>query len=189
MPSREEILRALQGAWLLAKGNISGLDWFDLSVEGFWKSFAALLLAAPAYAVLLLDQYARFGWPQHLAGALIAEAVGYVAGWLAFPLAAIFLTRFLGLADRYVPLIVAVNWTALAQIGLYLAVVLAGLVLPGPLFRLGLLTAAMVALVYQWFVVRTALRTGSGTAVGLVLIDLLLGLAVSRGIDGLLQPG
>lgn len=189
MPSRAEILHALQGAWLLAKGDPSGLDWFDLSVEGFWKSFAAMLLAAPAYAVLLLDQYARLGWPQHLGGSLAAETAAYLAGWLAFPLAAIFLTRFLGLAGRYVPLIVAVNWTGLAQVGLYLAVVLAGLVLPAPLFRLGLLIAAMLALVYQWFVVRTALRTGSGTAFGLVLIDLLLGLAVSRGLDGLLQPG
>jgi hypothetical protein len=54
MPSYAEIQRALQGAWLLARGDTRGMGLFDLSVEGFWRSFAAALLAAPAYVLVLL---------------------------------------------------------------------------------------------------------------------------------------
>ena len=57
MPSYAEIQRSVQAAWLLARGDTRGMALFDLSLEGFWKSFAAALLVAPAYAIVLLDQY------------------------------------------------------------------------------------------------------------------------------------
>jgi hypothetical protein len=120
---------------------------------------------------------------------LFAEAVSYVAGWAAFPVAAIFLTRLLGLAAGYVPLIVANNWSAVVQIAFYAAVVVLGTLLPGELRAIALLAATLAVLVYQWFVIRTALDTGSGIAFGIVVVDVLLSLAVSRGMDGLLGVG
>ena len=54
---------------------------------------------------------------------------------------------------------------------------------------LALLVATLTVLTYQWFVIRTALGTSGGTALGLVVIDVLLSMALSRGLDGLLQPG
>ena len=68
MPSYAEIQRSVQAAWLLARGDTRGMALFDLSLEGFWKSFAAALLVAPAYAIVLLDQYSVIGWPEHVAG-------------------------------------------------------------------------------------------------------------------------
>lgn len=189
MPSQAEIRQALEGAWLLAKGDASGMGRFDLSVDGFWRSFSAILIVAPAYALLLLEQYGRLGWPEQTVATVMAELIAYVAGWLTFPVAAIFLTRLLGLSSRYVPLIVASNWTAVLQITLYMGVVILGLPMPEQLRTLFLLAATIAVLVYQWFVVRTALETSSGTAFGLVVIDILLSLAVSRAIDALLQPG
>jgi hypothetical protein len=188
LPSQAEIARSLQGAWLLAKGDPRGLDLFDLSLEGFWRSFAAALLAAPAYALVLLEQYAVLGWPQHVAGTILAELVAYVCGWIAFPIAAIFLTRLLNLTQRYVPLVVAGNWAGALQIGLYTVVVVASLVLPREMRTILLLAATMAVLAYQWFVIRTALGTSGGTAFGLVVIDVLLSMTVGRVVDGLLQP-
>jgi hypothetical protein len=188
MPSYAEIERALQGAWLLARGETRGMGLFDLSVEGFWKSFAAALLAAPAYLLVLLEQYAVLGRPEHLAGTVAAEILAYACGWLAFPVAAAFLTRLLGLGGRYVPLVVASNWGAMLQIGLYTVVVLVSLILPGEPRTLLLLAATAAVLVYQWFVIRTALETSGGIAFGFVVFDVLLSVAVTRGIDGLLQP-
>lgn len=188
MPSQAEIARALDGALLLAKGDARGLDRFDLSIEGFWASFAAALVAAPAYALILAEQYAVTGWPQGLLGTLIAEAIAYGGGWIAFPVAAIFLTRLLGLGTRYIPLIVALNWAAVLQIALYAALVIVTLLLPADLRTLLLFLATIAVLVYQWFVIRTALRTTGTTAFGLVVIDVLLSVAVSRVLDALLQP-
>jgi hypothetical protein len=189
MPTYPEILRSVEAAWLLARGDPRGMAGFDLSVDGFWKSFAAALVIAPAYALVVLDQYRVTGWPEHPWGTAVAEAVAFAVGWAAFPLAAIPLTRLLGLSARYVPLIVANNWSAVIQVALYAAVVLAGTLLPTQLRTLALLTATIVVLTYQWFVIRTALATTAATAVGLVVLDVLLSVTVSRLLDGLLQPG
>lgn len=189
MPTRAEIARSLEGAWLLARGDPRGVARLDLTLEGFWRSFAAALVAAPAYAVVLVEQHAFRGWPDGLAGALAGETVAYAAGWLTFPVAAVFLTRLLGLTARYVPLVVAANWSAVLQIALYALTVLLGLLLPRELRTLLLLCATAAVLVYQWFVIRSALATTGGIAFGLVVIDVLLSMATSRAIDALLAPG
>ena len=189
MPTWPEIVRSIEAAWLLARGDTAAMQRFDVSVDGFFKSFAAALVVAPAYVLVLLDQYRLAGWPQHPWGTAMAEAVGFVIGWAAFPLAAIPLTRLLGVSAGYVPLIVANNWSTVIQVGLYTAVVVLGLILPAPMRTTALLTATVLVLAYQWFVIRTALATTGGTAAALVVIDLLLSIAVSRVVDGLLQPG
>jgi hypothetical protein len=188
MPSRAEIARSLEGAWALAKGDPRGLDRFDLSLGGFWGSFAAAFVAAPAYALVLLEQYAVLGWPEHVWGTVVAEAIAYGCGWVAFPVAAIYLTRILGLTRRYVPLVVALNWSAALQIALYTGVVIVTLALPREMRSVLLLTATMAVLTYQWFVIRTALDTSGGIALLLVVIDVLLSMMVSRTIDAVLQP-
>lgn len=188
MLSRAEIARSFQGAWLLARGDVRGLELFDLSLEGFWGSFAAAAVAAPAYALVLAEQYAALGWPQRVTATVVAETMAYVLGWVAFPIAAIYLTRLLGLTQRYVTLVVAANWAGALQWAFYATVVMVSLVLPGELRSVLLLAAVLAAMFYHWFVVRVALATSGGIAFGLVAIDFLLSLMVSRTIDALLQP-
>jgi hypothetical protein len=189
MPTQAEVARYLQGALLLAKGDASGIRLFDLSIEGFWQSFTAALIAAPAYLLVLIDRFNLTGWPENLLGSLTAETIAYGCSWVAFPIAAIFLTRVLGLGGRYVPLVVAANWSAVLQIGLYTAVVLTSLILPQDLRAVLVLAATIAVLIYQWFVIRSALETSSGIAFGLLIVDALLSMTVSRTVDALLQPG
>jgi hypothetical protein len=189
IPTWPEIARSVQAASLLARGDPRGMAGFDVSVEGFWKSFTAALVVAPAYVLVLVDQYRLTGWPERPWAAAFAETVAFAIGWLAFPVAAIPLTRLLGLSARYVPLIVANNWSAVIQVALYTVVVLVGMVLPAEMRATALFTSTILVLVYQWFVIRTALGTTGGTAAGLVVIDVLLSITVSRILDGLLQPG
>mgnify|MGYP000393801008 CR=1 FL=1 len=189
MPSYPETARSVQAALLLARGDPRGIAMLDLSVEGFWRSFAAAVIVAPAYILVLLDQYRLLGWPEHPWQTATAETVSYLLGWIFFPLAAIPLTRLLGLSGRYVPLIIANNWSTVLQVALYTAVVLVGMVLPAQLRTMGLLAATLAVLTYQWFVIRTALATTSVIALGLVVIDVLLSIASSRILDGMLQPG
>jgi hypothetical protein len=189
MPTWPEIVRSVQAAWLLAPGDNAALGHFDLSADGFWKSFAAALVVAPAYVLVLLDQYRFTGWPENAWATALAELVSFAGGWVAFPLAAISLTRLLGLSARYVPLIVANNWSAVIQVALYTAVVVVGTILPPELRTLALFTATILVLTYQWFVIRTALVTTGLTAFGLVVFDVLLSITVSRLLDGMLQSG
>jgi hypothetical protein len=186
IPSWAEVNRGLNGALLLLRRDPSGMALFDLSIEGFWKSFFAIVVAAPAYAVLAYHRWQITEAAPGLGRFASVELVSYLGGWLAFPVAAIFLTRHLGLAGRYVPLIVAVNWAAVLQAAILLGALLVASLAGGGLGTLFLLAAAFGVLLYQWFVVRTALDTTAGLAAMLVAIDMLLSTVVSRGIGAAL---
>lgn len=183
--TREEIGRSVQAALLLARGDATGMGRFDISFDGFWHSFAAPVLAAPVYALLLAEQYARFGYEGQLGTIVLAESVSYVLDILTFPILAIFLTRFLSLGARYVPLVVATNWATLPQVILFLAAVTLG-TLVAPLRPALLLFAMLATLTYQWFVVRTALGSTGGQAAAFVTLNLLVGLLLNRVADSLL---
>ena len=181
-----ELVRSLRGAWLLARGDAAGMDMLELTVEGYWNSFAAALIAAPAYVLLLVDRFARAGLPPGtgLAATAFAESLAYLVDVATLPLLAIPLTRFLGLGARYVPLVVASNWATVPTVALFLAAIVLGLVLP-PMREGFLLAAVMVTFTYQWFVVRTALGVPGTTALAVVMMNVVVGLIVNRGLDAL----
>lgn len=185
----EEIKRSLLGAWLLARGDVRGMELLDLSVEGFFRSFVAAVVAAPLYLVLLVDRYRSVGMPTGLGSIVSSEALGYLLGWIAFPLAAVPLTRLLGLGNRYVPLIVAGNWATVIQAGLFVVALLLSGLLPVPVRSVLLLVATLALLVYQWFVIRTALETTGGTAAGVLAVSVLLDTIVSLLTDGMPPEG
>jgi hypothetical protein len=186
MPDREEVYRSLYGAWRLAFLDQSGLAHFNFSIEGFWRSFFAAVLVAPGFAILVAQKlYNRAeifdpGW------ATLVQLIAYGLSWAAFPLAAVVLTRLLGLSQNYVPLIVSLNWGAVLQVVAFLSAVLIGLALPGVLEGLIMLLVTGGILFYQWFITRSALQTSGGIALMLVLIDLVLNSAINATADRLM---
>lgn len=183
MPPPEEIRSSLEGAFRLARFDPAGMGGFNLTVEGFWRSFFAALIALPGYVILVSDTYSAGGMPADLGLVVFVEALAYCANWLAFPLIAALLTRLLGLGSRYVPLIVATNWSTVIQVTLLVGALLVATFAPFDI-RTPLLTIALVlVLVYQWFVIRTALQAGGGIALGLVVIDLIVSRLINLGAD------
>ena len=183
MPARAEVLSALYGAYRLAWFDPSGMGYFNLTVDGFWRSFFAAVLVAPAYAILVGLQVASEEEPVDLGLLLVTESIGYVLAWGAFPLVAIVLTRLLGLDRHYVALIVALNWSAVLQTALFLAVVLIGPLLPEVLGTLAITLTTGAILVYQWFVIRTALEATGGVALMLLLVDLIITSLINMGAN------
>jgi hypothetical protein len=179
MPDREEVLRSLYGAYRLARLDPSGMGYFSLTVEGFWRSFFAAVLVAPGYAVLVARELLARPDAYDLGWALLIQVLAYALSWAAFPLAAVVMIRLLGLSGNYVALIVALNWAAVIQVGLFLAALVLGLATPALLGGLLLIIVTVSILFYQWFVTRTALQTSGGVALLLVLVDLVL----NTGID------
>lgn len=193
IPDQKEIGRSLTGALRLARLDGGGMGSFNLSIEGFWRSFFAAVIVAPGYALLVAQKLAT--WPGHVdpALAVLIEAAAYVLTWAAFPLAAIFLTLLLGLSRNYVALIVATNWAEVVQFGLFLVATVLAAALPPGLREPVLVLAIGAILLYEWFVARTALATTGGVAAGIVVVDLLLAisinLAAERLIWALTEPG
>ena len=53
MLSAREAAASLYGAYRLARQDAGGLDYFDTSLEGFWRSFYAAAFIAQPFALLL----------------------------------------------------------------------------------------------------------------------------------------
>ena len=185
MPMRAwlEVRLALVGALRLARGDRGGMQCFDRSVDGFWRSFRAAVIAYPLYLVLLAMRVTSAEWER--SGGLVivtVETIAYVISWVAFPLIMLAVAQRLGRAHRYFDFMVAYNWSQVPQSALF---VLAGL---GT--ETGLLGAApsqaievaagIAVLVYEWFIARVALDARAPAAVLVVLVDLVLGIIVSN---------
>ena len=178
IPSKAEITAALTTVLQLVRGDLAAIGRFDVTIDGFFKSFFAIALAAPAYAVLLAQRYDSGPLPVSLSLVVAVEFVSYVGGWLVFPVLLAFLTRFLGLGQRYATLVVATNWCAVAQLFFLLAVSVIASFLPEAPGAALQLMATVLVLAFEWLVVRLALATTGGIAAALVVIDVLTSLLV-----------
>lgn len=172
--------RGIAGAWRLARLDPNGFRYFDLSQEGFWKSFQAAAVAAPLFVLLILLRSEEHPLSDDPLRAIFIEAIGYVVGWTAFPLAAWYLASALQKQQRYTAYIIAYNWANVIQVAAFLPVALlsASGVLPGSFVVLLALLLTGAVIYYQFFIVRTALGLEALPALGFVAIDLALGLLI-----------
>ena len=190
MSRAREAAYALFGAYRLARLDPSGLQYFNATVQGFWRSFTAALIVAPGYVILIgleLGQSpdaASFDWG-HIA---LVQAIAYVISWTAFPVALHYLTAAIGRHQEYVGYIVAYNWAAVIQMAVMLPAAAVQAMIPGQAGGLIMLPVVVATAFYQWFIARTALRIGGGTAAGIVGFDFALSLFIA-GIAATIRGG
>ena len=186
-----EVRLALAGTWRLARGDRGGLSYFDRSFVGFWRSFRAAIISYPLYLVLLAMRVSVGDW-QRSGGLRIVtvETIGYVIGWVAFPLLMLTVTQRLGRAHRFFDFMVPYNWCQLPQSALFVLAGLAvegGMLGPQPGESIGIV-AVFATLVYEWYVwyiARVALDTTAAAAVFIALLDFVLGVMISQVTVGL----
>jgi hypothetical protein len=178
-----EVRLALTGALKLARGDRRGLACFDRSLDGFWRSFRAAVVAYPLYLLLLAMRVTVAEWERSGGPVIVTvETIAYVIGWAAFPLIMLTVTQWLGRAHRYFDFMVAYNWSQVPQSALFVLVGLnteSGL-LGGPPAEAIEIAAAVAVLLYEWFIARVALETTAAAAAFVVFIDLLLGVVISN---------
>src|SRR5215213_1983857 len=122
MISRDDIVRSLTGVWLLFLDRNGAIKLFDATVDGFWKSFQAIMLIAPIYAVsVLADQQAYLmsaepGPPFDAATYFTARGLGLALDWVTIPLLLAALAPVLGIRGGYSAYIVVRNWSTVFTI-------------------------------------------------------------------------
>lgn len=189
IPGRE-IVSSLSGALQLARMDPDGMARFNRTVDGFWRSFFAAVIVAPAYVALTLMHLSQADVPASGARILLVESLTYVIGWVAFPLAMAYIAPMLDRDEHYIPFIVAYNWAAVWQTALFLgvSVLAAGGAVPGAAADLLALLATLAILFYQWFIARTALELGGGRAAAVVALDVALALLIT-GVGNVMVAG
>jgi hypothetical protein len=183
VPALVEVQLAVGGALRLARGDPRGLGFFDTSIDGFWRSFRAGLICYPFFLILLGFRVSGAHWQASGVMPIVTvETIGYVISWVAFPLLMLPLARWLGRENRFLPFMVAYNWSQVPQTALFviLAIGAASGLLPRALSQFADLAAAVAVLLYEWYIARVALAVSSSQAVPVVLLDLVLGSVLSR---------
>lgn len=113
-----EVERYVAGALQLARNDPRGFARLDLSADGFWRSFAAILYAVPAFIVSWVNY--RHGYVL-AAGTEATTGLGFytrlalidIANWLVPLLIVGFVAAPLGLSANFGRWVIATNWLSL----------------------------------------------------------------------------
>lgn len=180
----EEGLLAMRGCWRLLWRDPAAFEDFNLTIEGFWRSFAmlvpAMILVYPIFiaAQRLSVELAQAGEspPDYRLSAHYGFLLASVVVWLV---ASALLARLLGVAQNYVRYMIIYNWmtvpvTLIAVIPylLYLATGATSALILGPvIYGFGLYVS--------WYVARVGLETTALIASVFMLAEFVL----SSGLD------
>lgn len=173
VPDRQEIWSSIFGAFRLACFDRTGHQHFNISVEGFWRSFFAAVLVAPGHAILV-SHWILSGDGSLSIWTLTVHMTIYAANWIIFPLVLFFVIDLLGLGHRFTALIVAVNWTEVIAVPIMILALGTALLLPSHASGLVREIAFIGLVIFHWFVIRTALQTTGIMALAFLLFGLVL---------------
>jgi len=180
-----EILKSLYGAYRLARFAPDGLNAFNFTPTGFFRSFTAAALVAPFFLTLLVGRFAASQDPPVFVRYLLLETIAYVISWCAFPLVMKGLCRSLDRRHKYIQFIVAYNWSMVPQNVIYISIIVLGYigVLSEGMTNGFALMVLIWSLAYTGFVARISLDVPPITAVGIVVIDFLLSLCIELSVN------
>ncbi|MBV8522171.1 MAG: hypothetical protein JOY71_08600 [Acetobacteraceae bacterium] len=171
----------LYAAALLARGRPEALRYVEVDLDGAARSFWAAALCLPASICLRLIDWTIGPAPANPAHDFALDLLSYVIGWAGYAVLCRPFVAAMGRGKLWPRYIAAWNWCNVAQYMLWVAASIPTL-LGAPLWLAQ--TAQLVALGWalwlEWFTARVALFIPMLPAAGLVLLDVLLGLALAR---------
>ena len=193
MLDREEVVRSLTGAWELFLDRPDAVRRFDVSVAGFWRSFQAILLVAPLYALasfaerqaILADPAGAAGFDDTLFA--LDRVLSLAIDWVTLPIILALIAGRIGIARTYPAFIVARNWGAVLSM---LPFGLIGLAMglgwiDGEAAQILSLAGLFLVLRYSYLIARRALEVPAAIAIALVVGDFLLSLAIAASVDAI----
>ncbi|MCV0394765.1 MAG: transporter [Rhizobiaceae bacterium] len=195
MPTADEIQTYLAGAWRLMSGRPDGIRMLDVSADGFWNSFFAIVIALPAMVVgwvTIANDLAMLGdgAPGRLFVVVTLAFVDLMA-WIVPLVALAVMARPLGVADRFVHLVVANNWASVLIVWLLLPPALIRLVAPDQRDLAALISLALfgVSLVLSWRLMNATINRGAAPATAVFVTLLAVSFAVLIALQALFGLG
>ncbi len=171
IPLLNYILYSLSAAWKLVRIDPRAMEYFDLSSDGFWKSFWAIAVIIPIFCLNLLNT-AGSDTPQPF----ISSIVYLVTGLPVTAVVMYYFTRFMDISDHYVSMIIAYNWlNALTFNIVVIATILIIALLPSSqlvLFIILLLRFYLGGYV-AWFMFVKSLRISGWLAIGVLIFEVV----------------
>lgn len=183
----DDVLRSLRGSWRLMTQGAEAIKELDLSRDGFWRSFAALVLTLPALIAILAAERQMVGLsnvgnmfdsPLLIARILGAECLAVVA----MPALLLGLAPSLAHSPRLTSFVIAWNWSGIVSASL--------MAVPATVFAIGwsqpglaiaqAIAFAAIVLRLRYCVARAAFGTASGVAPLIVLASVIADYTIIR---------
>ncbi len=148
MPSLDEIYRYFFGVWRMMLGKKDGLTYLDISADGFWRSFYAIVIALPPllaswvlFAANLTAGKEDFG----LRFAIVSRtAFVDISAWLVPIIIIGIIAPYIGIRREYAAYIIATNWGAALLQWCFAPITLLQLFYPSNSSFLTILTALFI---------------------------------------------
>lgn len=172
MPDATEIQRNFTGAWRLMMGRSDGMRLLDTSAEGFWDSFFAIVVAAPALAVGWIasaNDFHGFDAGASRMSIVLRLAIIDLAVWVVPVIALMLVVHRVGLADRFSHYVVSNNWASALLVWMMLPPSILRLVAPSTADFASLLSLVFFigSMVLSWRQTNAALNKGPAVATAL----------------------
>lgn len=186
LPSGAEIRSAIKGLGLLLRGDERALHCYDLSLDGFWRSFWLPLLLLVVYALVMQPTAVELAaYDDDRAFYMLVQVVKFLLGWVAYFALIAGISRIFGLGGRFGIFVILYNWAQAITTAATLPI-LAGV--SWGLVSASVLTGWSTALLLAWlYIVARIGRHGLGGAWPLAItistLDLLVTLVMHRLID------
>lgn len=164
MPSLDEIYRYFYGAWRLMLGKKDGLDYLDISADGFWQSFYAIIAALPPLLAswVLFAANVTHGREDFGLRFAIVSRVAFVdiSAWIMPIIIIGIIAPYIGLRRQYAAYVIATNWGAALLHWCLAPLTMLQLFLPGSISVVTFITAIffMLAIVLGYQLTHTALQ-------------------------------
>ena len=181
MITAQEIALAIYGILRLLRLDRGAVQYFENTPEAFWRSFNAALVAAPAYVLLVLLNFADNPADASEGRIVAVETITYVIGWVLFPLVMVSFTESASCERYYFRFVSAWNWSVVFQVFVFLAITAfgaSGALPPSLAGFISLLTTAAI-LFYQGYIAHIMLEVSAGPAALVVIINLVLDLGLT----------
>lgn len=174
----EEGLLAMRGCWRLLWRDPEAFEDFNVTIEGFWRSFAMIVpVLFLAYPTLVSNQElareaaaaAGESPPDLRLGASYVYLLSNIVIW---PLVAAVLARLLSAAQNYVRYMIVYNWMSVPMVAFAM---ISALLHVTP--EAGLLSSVLVHTVFiyvSWYLAKASLETTTLIAIVFVVADFAL---------------
>ncbi|MFC4272104.1 hypothetical protein GQF03_14905 [Sneathiella chungangensis] len=185
MITLKEISGYFFGAYLLARRDPRALGYFDISAEGFYRSFFAMLLAVPFFAIENAVDYKTLPTGTSIVPFLLLLCLALWSSWGAYLLVMAILAKYIGFPDRYSVFVIVYNWAQFAIILVWLPV---SIIISG-IFPVAFASAVNLIFigatyVYLWYILKVTLKVTTTQAVGFAFLEFLVVVLVQAVFSG-----